>query len=378
MHLTVERPALTAALKLATTAAGRIGAAFVTLRATPDCLTVAAQGWDRAIDATIPADVQTAGTIAVPGHLVAEWAAADRAPLIDIGLEPLDDTRVRFHGSRVLVVKAHIDALEESLHPADGPSVTLPREEFVDVLRRLAGCVDDDPVRPKFTAVHLVFGGGRLVATATNRYVVGRVTLAVEGDAEFAATPPHAVLLAVASGLEGEEITLTADGGTLWLSDADQATHVRLATIDDPAWIPVDHVLAVEESHTLTTTLTSADLRREVVSVTKLDRLAGASTPVIRLTAQEDVGLWVESDQGVDELSGVSTGAVLPYEGDEVDAILNPAFLLAGLDVVKADAVRIRHRAPVGVSRLKPLSLTDSAATPRLVALACVMPIRKP
>ena len=57
-------------------------------------------------------------------------------------------------------------------------------------------------------------------------------------------------------------------------------------------------------------------LRREVVSVTKLDRLAGARTPQIHLTAQENVGLWVESDQGKDELAGLSTGAVLAYEGD--------------------------------------------------------------
>ena len=375
MHLTVERPALAAALKLATTAAGKIGAASISLRATPGRLTVAAQGWDRAIDATIPADVHTAGTVAVPGHLIAEWAASDRAAEIEVST---NEALAKLRGSRELSVKTLPDALEESLHPADGPSATLPREEFVDVLRRLAGCVSDDPFLPKFQAVELAFGGGRLVAYATHRYVVGRVILAIDGHDEFTVTPPHAALLAATSGLEGDEITLTADGGTLWLSDADQATHVRLSTLEDPAWVRLDHILAVEESHTLTTILTSADLRREVVSVTKLDRLAGARTPQIHLTAQENVGLWVESDQGKDELAGLSTGAVLAYEGDEIDGILNPAYLLAALDVVKAETVRVRHRLPVGVSQLKPLSLTDPAASPRLVAQACVMPIRKP
>ena len=37
----------------------------------------------------------------------------------------------------------------------------------------------------------------------------------------------------------------------------------------------------------------------------------------------------------------------------------------------------VRHRLPAGVSQLKPLSLTDPAASPHLVAQACVMPIRK-
>ena len=38
---------------------------------------------------------------------------------------------------------------------------------------------------------------------------------------------------------------------------------------------------------------------------------------------------------------------------------------------------RWRGLRPAGVSQLKPLSLTDPAASPPLVAQACVMPIRK-
>lgn len=382
MKFTAHRADLARTLAVITKAlprsARRPEDAGVTLTVSDGAVTLRATDFELWADAGLDAMIgSTDGTVVMPGHVLADWVASERAELVTI------DTTLSSTGGGILctgkrrltVPPLRVEALDGIRH-AYGPDslgATVDAAALSGALKRLAPCADSKGIfDPIFGAVHLATDGQRLQLTATDKYQIARLWIDADPlDAEFEATPPLRRFADLAAALSGD-VTLTTDAAGERLSVIGEGASFAGATIYG-TYPRVDHMVTPSGPHV--TRVDARQLRDEIAGVARVAaRLASASHTRVRLHASGgELLVSAASPDSTHAIDGQLDGAPIEADGDAMDLDFNAAFLvgaLGALAISDGDVVLTHYgTAP------KPTTLT--AADGPLDAVATVMPMRR-
>lgn len=338
---------------------------LLTLHAAGEQLRVVAASYDTLIETPL-AGVCTvaAAEVVMPGRLVADWVKAARGDRVTI---TLTGDEIRLEAGRTLALTApKVDPVTATTSDVDGVTVSeVSRDLLADALKRVSGAVGRDELLPTFTGVHMTASDGILTLQATDRYIIAQV--AIEGvateEGDFEALPVHRQLSGIVSQL-GPMLALTRAGGVLWILD-DLGAKVRLTLLDGD-FPKIGYVLDLPRP--MATDVDAKALRAEVADAARLVTSTGTKTPSITLTTTTTGMLEVSISADSHGVHG--SGLPVDADGDVVEVVLNPHYLLAALDAVgPVERVRLLHFGG-GVNKPPRLDSADSTG------VGVLMPIR--
>jgi DNA polymerase-3 subunit beta len=281
----------------------------------------------------LPVEAAEEGTALVPARLLAEMVKA--LPPDPVEMEA-DGTQARvtcrsFEGNLRCLAAEDFPVLRE----LEGTRVAVKAEPFAEGVGQVARAASKDEARPVLTGVLLEANreGLMLVATDSYRLAVREVRATGEGEAT-ALVPERAISEAgrAAAGVEKGEVEIILGNsqasfrvGTLRLTSRlidEQFPNYR-QLIPEPG----DKHLAAPRQELLE-------------AVRRVGLLARESSPVrLELNA-----LGVRLSSSSPDLGGAVEAVEAAYEGEEMTAAFNPAYLADGLAVVTGDRVRLEFR----------------------------------
>jgi len=310
-------------------------------------------GFDYEVSAEAELDVMVAeaGSVLVPGRLLADITRSLPGQPVDIATE----------GSRVQVscgsARFTLPTLPLDEYPTlpDMPEVagTLGSDAFAAAVTSVAIAAGRDDTLPVLTGIRIEIAGEDITLAATDRYRLAVRTLRWQpSDPSLQATalvPARTLAEAAKSLTAGAEVTLSLAAGStgegmFGLSGASRRTTTRLLDGEFPKYRSLLPDTAVATASIDTGALSEA--------VRRVSLVATRTSPV-RLSFSAD-GLVLEAG-GLDEAEAAES---LPasFDGDPLTIAFNPAYLLDGLGAIDSDEARLSFTAAT-----KPAVLTGKA-----------------
>jgi DNA polymerase III subunit beta len=311
-------------------------------------------GFDYEVSAEAELDVAVAeaGSVLVPGRLLADITRSLPGQPVDIATD----------GSRVQVscgsARFTLPTLPLDEYPTlpDMPEVagTLGSDAFAAAVTSVAVAAGRDDTLPVLTGVRIEIDGEDVTLAATDRYRLAVRTLRWQpADPSLQATalvPARTLAEAAKSLTAGAEVTLALAAGTsgegmFGLAGTTRRTTTRLLDGEFPKYRSLLPDTAAATASVDTNALTEA--------VRRVSLVASRTSPV-RLSFSAD-GLVLEAG-GLDEAEAAES---LPasFVGDPLTIAFNPAYLLDGLGAIDSDEARLSFTAAT-----KPAVLTGKAS----------------
>src|SRR4051794_9394611 len=311
-------------------------------------------GFDYEVSAEAELDVTVAeaGSVLVPGRLLADITRSLPGQPVDIATD----------GSRVQVscgsARFTLPTLPLDEYPTlpDMPEVagTLGSDAFAAAVASVAVAAGRDDTLPVLTGIRIEIDGEDVTLAATDRYRLAVRTLRWQpADPSLQATAlvPARTLAEAAKALTaGAEVTLALAAGTsgegmFGLAGTTRRTTTRLLDGEFPKYRSL-----LPDSAAATASLDTAALTEAVRRVS----LVATRTSPVRLSFSAD-GVVLEAG-GLDEAEAAES---LPasFEGDPLTIAFNPAYLLDGLNAIDSDEARLAFTAAT-----KPAVLTGKAS----------------
>jgi DNA polymerase-3 subunit beta len=311
-------------------------------------------GFDYEVSAEAELDVTVAeaGSVLVPGRLLADITRSLPGQPVDIATD----------GSRVQVscgsARFTLPTLPLDEYPTlpDMPEVagTLGSDAFAAAVTSVAVAAGRDDTLPVLTGIRIEIDGEDVTLAATDRYRLAVRTLRWQpADPSLQATAlvPARTLAEAAKALTaGAEVTLALAAGAtgegmFGLSGTTRRTTTRLLDGEFPKYRSLLPDSAAATASVDTDALTEA--------VRRVSLVASRTSPV-RLSFSAD-GLVLEAG-GLDEAEAAES---LPasFEGEPLTIAFNPAYLLDGLGAIDSDEARLSFTAST-----KPAVLTGKAS----------------
>jgi DNA polymerase-3 subunit beta len=311
-------------------------------------------GFDYEVSAEAELDVTVAeaGSVLVPGRLLADITRSLPGQPVDIATD----------GSRVQVscgsARFTLPTLPLDEYPTlpDMPQVagTLGSDAFAAAVTSVAVAAGRDDTLPVLTGIRIEIDGEDVTLAATDRYRLAVRTLRwqpVDPSLQATALVPARTLAEAAKALTaGAEVTLALAAGTsgegmFGLSGTTRRTTTRLLDGEFPKYRSLLPDTAAATASIDTDALTEA--------VRRVSLVASRTSPV-RLSFSAD-GVVLEAG-GLDEAEAAES---LPasFEGEPLTIAFNPAYLLDGLGAIDSDEARLSFTAST-----KPAVLTGKAS----------------
>jgi DNA polymerase-3 subunit beta len=311
-------------------------------------------GFDYEVSAEAELDVTVAeaGSVLVPGRLLADITRSLPGQPVDIATD----------GSRVQVscgsARFTLPTLPLDEYPTlpDMPQVagTLGSDAFAAAVTSVAVAAGRDDTLPVLTGIRIEIDGEDVTLAATDRYRLAVRTLRwqpVDPSLQATALVPARTLAEAAKALTaGAEVTLALAAGTsgegmFGLSGTTRRTTTRLLDGEFPKYRSLLPDTSAATASVDTDALTEA--------VRRVSLVASRTSPV-RLSFSAD-GLVLEAG-GLDEAEAAES---LPasFEGEPLTIAFNPAYLLDGLGAIDSDEARLSFTAST-----KPAVLTGKAS----------------
>ena len=303
-------------------------------------------------EAEIDVTVAEAGSVLVPGRLLADITRSLPGQPVDIATD----------GSRVQVscgsARFTLPTLPLDEYPTlpDMPEVagTLGSDAFAAAVTSVAVAAGRDDTLPVLTGIRIEIDGEDVTLAATDRYRLAVRTLRWQpADPSLQATalvPARTLAEAAKSLTAGAEVTLALAAGTsgegmFGLAGTTRRTTTRLLDGEFPKYRSLLPDSAAATASIDTNALTEA--------VRRVSLVASRTSPV-RLSFSVD-GLVLEAG-GLDEAEAAES---LPasFEGEPLTIAFNPAYLLDGLGAIDSDEARLSFTAST-----KPAVLTGKAS----------------
>ncbi|HEV3379599.1 MAG TPA: DNA polymerase III subunit beta [Trebonia sp.] len=312
-----------------------------------DELTLSTFDYEVSAQGSIAVTADEAGTVLVPGRMLAEIVRSLPARPVDLST---DGTRMTVKCGSATFTLTMLPAEEYPTLPAM-PEVTgtIGADTFAGAISQVAIAAGRDDTLPALTGIRVEINDDALTLIATDRYrlairelrwnpvvsglntavliparVLGDTARSLTGGAEVS------VALATAEGNPGEGI-IGFEGGE---KGAIRRTTTRLLSGEYPR---IQQLLPTEYS--AVAELPAAPFA-EAVKRVKL--VAERNTPV-RLTFNSSEVL-LEAGAGEDAQASEAIGA--SYDGDEMQIAFNPDYLLDGIGAVDSDVARISFTSP--------------------------------
>jgi DNA polymerase III subunit beta len=344
LKLTTKREELVAKLSVVSRAVSTRAAtqalSGVLITATQGRVTLAATDLDMGLETTVEAEVETEGSVLLPGRLLAEVVRSLAEPMVEIELREAEhDVEIRSGSSSF-----HLRVLPAEDFPklpvASEQVLRIPAKELSASIELVARAASRDDMRPVLTGVFVTAGGTEMTMVATDSYrlAVKRTELEADLGGEIEANIPARALrelsrILSAEGVEEALVSLLPNQAVF------QAGAIVLSTRLIEGQFPNFRQL-LPESYEHDVRLP----RSEFLDVTRrVSQLAQRNAPLRLSFSSGELAISAETPDVGDARETMPAA----FEGESLEIGFNPEFLKEGIESVEGEEVLLRLISPL-------------------------------
>lgn len=356
MKLTTPRDELVSKLSVVSRAVSTRAATQaltgVLITATSEGVSLAATDLDVGLQTDLSADVESQGSVLLPGRLLSELARSLGDPKVEIEVRETErDVEIRNGGSsfhlRILPAEDFPQFPAEESDP-----LTIPAPALANSIEVVARAASRDDMRPVLTGVLVTASGEEMTMVATDSYrlAVKRTQLESSIGGELEANIPARALRELgrvisAENVEHVSVSLLRNQAVL------RAGPVLLTTRLIEGQFPNFRQL-LPESYEHDVRLRRSDF---VEVVRRVSQLAQRNAP-LRLAFVKGQMTVAASTPDVGDAEEKMEVA---FEGDPLEIGFNPEFLREGVESVEGDELLLRLISPLRPGLLQPVNNED-------------------
>jgi len=353
LKLTTKREDLVSKLSIVSRAVSTRAAtqalSGVLLTAEGGRVTLAATDLDLGLETTLEADIESEGSVLLPGRLFAEIARSLADPSVEIEAREAErDVEIRSGGSSFHLRTLPAEDFPKLPQPQEDPGLKIPAaalEKSIDLVARAAS---RDDMRPVLTGVFVSASGKEMTMVATDSYrlAVKRTELENELGGELEANIPARALRELGRVLTSEG----AGEASIWLlanQAVFQAGAILLSTRLIDGQFPNFRQL-LPESYEHDVRLPRSDL----LDVTRrVSQLAQRNAPLRLSFSSGELTVAAETPDVGDAQETMPAA----FEGETLEIGFNPEFLKEGIESVAGDEILMRLISPLRPGLLEPV-----------------------
>lgn len=357
MKLTTKRDELVSKLSIVSRAVSTRAAtqalSGVLLTATAGRVTLSATDLDLGLETALDADVESEGSVLLPGRLLAEVARSLPDASVEVETrESEQDVEIRSGSSSF-----HLRVLPAEDFPklpaVEGePGLTIPAKALEASIDLVARAASRDDMRPVLTGVYVAASGSEMTMVATDSYrlAVKRTELESELGGEIDANIPARALrelsrILASEGVDAAAISLLTNQAVF------QAGSITLTTRLIEGQFPNFRQL-LPESYEHDVRLPRSDF----LDVTRrISQLAQRNAPLRLSFSPGELTVAAETPDVGDAHETMPAA----FEGEPLEIGFNPEFLKEGIESVEGDEVLLRLISPLRPGLLQPVEGED-------------------
>lgn len=357
MKLTTKREDLVSKLSIVSRAVSTRAAtqalSGILLTASEGRVTLAATDLDMGLRTALDAEVESEGTVLLPGRLLAEVARSLSDSTVEIEAREAErDVEIRSGSSSF-----HLRVLPAEDFPklpaAEGEAtLKIPAPALESSIDLVARAASRDDMRPVLTGVFVVAGGTEMTMVATDSYrlAVKRTELEADLGGELEANIPARALRELGRILSSEGAA-EASISLLPNQAVFEAGSITLTTRLIEGQFPNFRQL-LPESYEHDVRLP----RTEFLDVTRrVSQLAQRNAPLRLSLAAGELTVAAETPDVGDATETMPAA----FDGEELEIGFNPEFLKEGIESVEGEEVLLRLISPLRPGLLQPVENED-------------------
>jgi DNA polymerase-3 subunit beta len=357
LKLTTKREELVAKLSIVSRAVSTRAAtqalSGVLLTAAEGRITLSATDLDMGLQTTLEADVETEGSVLLPGRLLAEVARSLAAATVEIeSRESEHDVEIRSGSSSFHLRVLPAEDFPKLPAPAEEPGLKMPSAALSESIDLVARAASRDDMRPVLTGVFVAAKGAEMTMVATDSYrlAVKRTELESELGGELDANIPARALRELGRILSSEGVDQVAVS-LLTNQAVFEAGSITLTTRLIEGQFPNFRQL-LPESYEHDVRLPRSDF----LEVTRrVSQLAQRNAPLRLSFAPGELTVAAETPDVGDAQETMPAA----FEGEPLEIGFNPEFLKEGIESVEGDEVLLRLISPLRPGLLQPVEGED-------------------
>jgi DNA polymerase-3 subunit beta len=353
LKLTTKREDLVSKLSIVSRAVSTRAAtqalSGVLLSAGDGKVTLAATDLDLGLETTLDAEVESEGSVLLPGRLFAEVARSLADSNVEIeSRETEHDVEIRSGSSSFHLRVLPVEDFPKLPKPGDEPGLKIPAPALEASIELVARAASRDDMRPVLTGV-LVSASGKemtMVATDSYRLAVKRTELEGELGGEIEANIPARALrelsrILASEGAEEAAISLLTNQAVF------QAGGILLSTrLIDGQFPNFRQLLPESYEHDVRL------MREDLLAVTRrVSQLAQRNAPLRLAFASGELTVAAETPDVGDAKETMPAA----FEGEPLEIGFNPEFLKEGIESVAGEEVLMRLISPLRPGLLEPV-----------------------
>lgn len=357
MKLTTNREELVSKLSIVSRAVSTRAAtqalSGVLLTAAENGLTLAATDLDLGLQTNLEAEVESAGTVLLPGRLLAEVARSLADPKVEIeSRESQQDVEIRSGSSSFHLRVLPAEDFPKLPSAGEETSLTIPAPALEASIDLVARAASRDDMRPVLTGVFVTASGKEMTMVATDSYrlAVKRTELEQELGGEIEANIPARALRELGRILSSEGVEATR----IWLQSNQaifEAGSITLTTRLIEGQFPNFRQL-LPESYEHDVRLPRPDF---LDVARRVSQLAQRNAPLRLSFASGELTVAAETPDVGDATETMPAA----FDGEPLEIGFNPEFLKEGIESVEGDEVLLRLISPLRPGLLQPVEGED-------------------
>jgi DNA polymerase III subunit beta len=316
-------------------------------------VTLSATDLDMGLETTLEAEVTAAGSVLLPGRLLAEVARSLAAPTVEIELREAErDVEIRSGSSSFHLRVLPAEDFPKLPAPGEAPGLKIPAKELGASIELVARAASRDDMRPVLTGVFVTAAGREMTMVATDSYrlAVKRTELKSELGGEIDANIPARALrelgrILSTEGVEEATVSLLANQAVF------EAGAIVLTTRLIEGQFPNFRQL-LPESYEHDVRLPRGDFL-EVAR--RVSQLAQRNAPLRLSFAPGELTVAAETPDVGDAKETMPAA----FEGEPLEIGFNPEFLKEGIESVEGEEVLLRLISPLRPGLLQPVEGED-------------------
>jgi DNA polymerase-3 subunit beta len=325
----------------------------VLLNAQGGRVTLAATDLDLGLETTLEANIQSEGSVLLPGRLFAEIARSLADPTVEIELREAErDVEIRSGGSSFHLRVLPAEDFPNLPRPQESPGLKIPAAALEESIELVARAASRDDMRPVLTGVFVSASGKEMTMVATDSYrlAVKRTELEAELGGELEANIPARALRELGRILSSEGAGETSIS-LLTNQAVFEAGSILLSTrLIDGQFPNFRQLLPESYEHDVRLP------RSEFLDVVRrVSQLAQRNAP-LRLSFAPGELTVAASTPDVGDAEETMPAA---FEGEPLEIGFNPEFLKEGIESVEGDEVLLRLISPLRPGLLQPVEGED-------------------
>lgn len=357
LKLTTKREDLVSKLSIVSRAVSTRAAtqalSGVLLTAQDGRVALAATDLDLGLETTLDADVESEGSVLLPGRLFAEIARSLADPTVEIeSREAERDVEIRSGGSSFHLRVLPAEDFPKLPRPQEEPGLKIPAAALEESIELVARAASRDDMRPVLTGVFVSASGKEMTMVATDSYrlAVKRTELESDLGGELEANIPARALRELGRVLSSEGAGETSIS-LLTNQAVFQAGAILLSTRLIDGQFPNFRQL-LPESYEHDVRLPRADL----LDVTRrVSQLAQRNAPLRLSFSSGELTVAAETPDVGDAQETMPAA----FEGEQLEIGFNPEFLKEGIESVAGDEILVRLISPLRPGLLEPVEGED-------------------